>query len=236
LVVKIAMQFQEIWTHSLLDLIQEGNLGLIQAVQKFDPSRGVRFSYYAVYWIRAYMLRFLMDRWRLVKIGTTQNQRRLFFRLNKEKEQLKKEGYDPQPKLLAARLGVSEKEITDMDQRLNRPEISLDASIKEDSDEAFINFVPSDKDPVDVEVAKKQMAEIVRKTLVDFRQDCNERELEILENRLMAESPLTLQQIANDFGISRERVRQIQSHMLRKLKRYFETKIPGFASLRLAFT
>jgi RNA polymerase sigma-32 factor len=234
LVVKMAMQFQGIWTHNLLDLIQEGNLGLIQAVHKFDPSRGVKFSYYASFWIRAHMLRFLMDYLRLVKIGTTQNQRRLFYRLNKEKELLEKEGFEPKTELLAKRLGIPEKEISDMDQRLNKPEISLDASIREDSDEPLIGFVPASAESVEAEVSRKQMAGIVRKTLVDFSQGCNERELEILENRLMSETPLSLQQIANHYGISRERVRQIQSKVLAKLKVYFECNIPGFASLRFA--
>lgn len=232
LVVKIALQFQGIWKHNFLDLVQEGNLGLMQAVQRFDPLRGVKFSYYAVFWIRAYILRFVMDHCRLVKIGTTQNQRKLFFRLNKEKENLKKEGFEPNPKLLAERLEVSEKDITEMDQRLNKPEISLDASIKEDSDDEFIGFFASDKEPVDVEVGRKQVSEIVQKALLDFKKDCDERELGILENRLMAETPLTLQQIGKRYGISRERVRQIQSNMLTELKMYFERKVPGFASLR----
>ncbi len=231
LVVKIALQFQQIWTHNFLDLIQEGNLGLMRAVHKFDPLRGVKFSYYAVFWIRAYMLRFVMDNCRLVKIGTTQNQRKLFFRLNKEKRQLKAEGFNPEPKLLAERLGVSEKDIMDMDQRLNKPELSLDASVKEGSHEARIGFVVAKEEPVDAQVARKQRKAILRKKLIDFRNTCNERELDILENRLLAELPLTLRQIGERYGISKERVRQIQSKMLAKLKIYFEREIHDFGSL-----
>jgi RNA polymerase sigma-32 factor len=231
LVVKIALQFQETWMHNFLDLIQEGNLGLMQAVHKFDPLRGVKFSYYAVYWIKAYMLRFIMEHWRLVKIGTTQRQRKLFFRLNKERQRLQAEGFDPKPKLLADRIGVSEQDITDMDQRLNKPEISLDASIKEGSNEARMGFVPGTGQSVDAQVARKERKVIIRKKLVGFRKICNEQELDILENRLLAELPLTLRQIGEHYGISRERVRQIQNKMLTKLKNYFEREIPGFASL-----
>jgi RNA polymerase sigma-32 factor len=176
-----------------------------------------------------------MERCRLVKIGTTEKQRKLFFRLNKEKRQLWAQGVEPEPQHLAERIGVSEKDVTDMDQRLNKPELSLDASIKEDSDEALIGFIPSDKEPADTEVAKKQMAEFIRRGLIDFKQDCDERELGILENRLMAESPLSLQQIGYRYGISRERVRQIQTSLVTKLRTYFEREIPNFASFRCEF-
>ena len=111
LVVKIAMDFHRYWTKNLLDLIQEGNLGLLQAVKKFDPYRGIKFSYYASFWIKAYMLKFVMDNWKLVKIGTTQSQRKLFFNLAKERDKLIAEGFSPEPRLLAERLSVKEEEV-----------------------------------------------------------------------------------------------------------------------------
>jgi RNA polymerase sigma-32 factor len=159
LVVKIALEFQRMWMQNLLDLIQEGNIGLMQAVKKFDPYKNVKFSYYASFWIKAYILKFIMDNWRLVKIGTTQGQRKLFFKLKKEKQSLIDQGFDPKPKLLSEKLGVSEREVIDMDQRLDGWDISLDTPIKEDSDTDRIDFVSSE-----AESAEDQMADILRFT------------------------------------------------------------------------
>ena len=137
LVVKIAMDFHRYWTKNLLDLIQEGNLGLLQAVRKFDPYRGIKFSYYASFWIKAYMLKFVMDNWKLVKIGTTQSQRKLFFNLAKERDKLIAQGFKPEPRLLAERLDVKEEEVVEMSQRLGGWEVSLSAPIGDDSREAY---------------------------------------------------------------------------------------------------
>ena len=230
LVVKIAMEFQRVWMQNLLDLIQEGNIGLMQAVRKFDPYKGVRFSYYASFWIKAYILKFIMDNWRLVKIGTTQAQRKLFFRLKKEKQKLISEGFDPKPKLLSERLGVTEQEVTDMDQRLDGWEVSLDAPIKDDSEDERIAFVATPGVSMDRQVAKKQMEAILHEKLAVIKNELNDRELDILENRLFSDTPATLQDIGKRYGISRERVRQIESNMIKKMKAYFEQEIPEFDS------
>lgn len=230
LVVKIAFEFQRVWMQNLLDLIQEGNIGLMQAAQKFDPYKGVKFSYYASFWIKAYILKFIMDNWRLVKIGTTQVQRKLFFRLKKEKQRLISGGFDPKPKLLSERLGVSEQEITDMDQRLDRWEVSLDSPIKEGSDDELIEFVATPAPSAESQVAKKEMEAIIREKVDSFKQDLNEREVYILENRIFSDTPSTLQEIGEHYGITRERVRQIENSMIKKMRTYFQSEIPDFES------
>ncbi len=230
LVVKIAMDFQRVWMQNLLDLIQEGNIGLMQAARKFDPYKGVRFSYYSSFWIKAYILKFIMDNWRLVKIGTTQAQRKLFFRLKKEKQKLVAEGFDPKPRLLSERLGVSEREITDMDQRLDAWEVSLDAPVKEGSENERMGFIASPSVSAETQVAKKQMETILRQKLASFKKELNDREIDILENRIFSETPETLREIGERYGISRERVRQVENNIIKRIKSHFEREIPDFDS------
>ena len=225
LVVKIAMDFQRYWMQNLMDLIQEGNVGLMQAVKKFDPYRGYKFSYYASFWIKAYIIKFIMDNWKLVKIGTTQAQRKLFFNLRKEKEQLEAQGIEASPKLLSHRLDVKESEIIEMDQRLNSWEISLDSPLREDSEDTHKSFLPSGDTPVDDQIADREAKAILHDKLVLFRQELAGKEAVIFDRRLLTEDPLTLQEIGDRFGISRERVRQIESRLKKKLKAYLEEEI-----------
>ena len=233
LVVKIALEFQRIWMQNLLDLIQEGNIGLMQAVRKFDPYKNVKFSYYASFWIKAYILKFIMDNWRLVKIGTTQGQRKLFFKLKKEKQKLIEEGFDPKPRLLSERLGVSEREIIDMDQRLDGYDMSLDAPIKEDSDTEKIAFLSSESVSVETEVAQKEIEDILHTKVGEFRTTLNDRELDIFDSRIFSESPVTLQEIGEKYDISRERVRQVEKNIIKKMKAYFQHEIPDFDSFNM---
>jgi RNA polymerase sigma-32 factor len=225
LVVKIAMDFQRYWMQNLMDLIQEGNVGLMQAVKKFDPYRGYKFSYYASFWIKAYIIKFIMDNWKLVKIGTTQAQRKLFFNLRKEKERLEAQGIEASPKLLSHRLDVKESEIIEMDQRLNSWEISLDSPLKEDSEDTHKSFLPSDDLPVDDQLADQEAKAILHDKLVLFRQQLKGKESVIFDSRLLTEEPMTLQEIGDRFGISRERVRQLESRLKKKLKAYLEEEI-----------
>ncbi|MDR3556315.1 MAG: sigma-70 family RNA polymerase sigma factor [Syntrophobacteraceae bacterium] len=225
LVVKIAMDFQLYWIQNLMDLTQEGNIGLIQALRKFDPYRGYKFSYYASFWIKAYIIKFIMDNWKLVKIGTTLAQRKLFFNLRKEEERLETQGITASPRLLSHRLNVKEWEIIEMDQRLNNREVSLDSPLKEDTEDTYLSFLPSEDLPVDDQLADREAGAIFHGKLQLFRKQLEGKDAVIFDSRLLAETPLTLQEIGSKLGISRERVRQIESRLKKRLKDYLEEEI-----------
>lgn len=231
LVVKIAMDFHRYWTKNLLDLIQEGNVGLLQAVGKFDPYRGIKFSYYASFWIKAYMLKFIMDNWKLVKIGTTQSQRKLFFNLAKERDKLISQGFDPEPRLLAQRLDVKEEEVVEMSQRLGGWEVSLSSPVGEDSREAFGAFLPDPGRDIDEQLSESESRKILVEKLQEFRRTLKGKEAEIFDNRIMSEKPLTLQELGDKYSISRERVRQIQEKIIRNIKKWLKEEIPNFEEL-----
>jgi len=226
LVVKVAMDFQKYWMQNFLDLIQEGNVGLVQAAKKFDPYREVKFSYYAAYWIRAYILKFIMDNWRLVKIGTTQAQRKLFFSLNKEKKLLEAQGYVPETKLLAERLNVKESEVIEMSQRMDSWDVSLESPVRNDSDDEQKDFLPHGGPSVEDLVADREIKSALAGILTRMESTLNEKEAMILDRRLMNDEPCTLQDIADNFNISRERVRQIEVNLLKKMKTFLEEEAP----------
>ena len=233
LVVMIAREYQKAFKN-LLDLIQEGNMGLMEAVKNFDPYRGVRFPSYAVWWIRAYIIRYIMSDWRMVKIGTTQAQRKLFFNLQKEKEKLEAEGITPGPKLLAQRLNVKEDEVVEMEQRLGSRDLSVDVPIGEGDEATLLNFLPDDKQSPEDQIAESQYRELLREKMALFAKTLKDKELVIYRERLLNEEPVTLREIGEKYGISRERVRQIEERVKKKLKTYLTKELKDFEETAIA--
>jgi RNA polymerase sigma-32 factor len=226
LVVKLAYEYRRAY-RNIMDLIQEGNIGLMQAVKRYDPYRGVKLSSYAAWWIRAYMLRFILNNWRLVKIGTTQAQRRLFFNLNKEKARLSAMGIEPTHAIIASNLKVEEKDVIEMDRRLARGDASLDAPVG-DSDgrqTTRMELLPSTNEGPESVTESAELSEIVRGHLDEFRKTLAGKELDIFDKRVVAEDPLTLQQLGDQFGVSRERVRQLEARLTGKLREYLKASL-----------
>ncbi len=226
LVVKISLEYYNTYLN-ILDLIQEGNVGLLHAVKKYNPYKGTRFSTYASFWIRAYILKYIMDSWSLVKIGTTQSQRKLFYRLNKEKQKLEALGIYPAPKLLAASLDVKEEEVEDMQKRLTYTDISMETPIHDEGDDTIMDMMHSDENIEEV-IADKEKDEIIVSRVKEFKMTLNEKEHYIFEHRILSEEPITLQEIGAHFGISRERARQIETKVVKKFKERFKTEFKDF--------
>lgn len=220
LVVKIALEYYSAY-QNILDLIQEGNVGLMHAVKKFNPYKGTKFSTYASFWIRAYILKFIMDSYSIVKVGTTQSQRRLFYKLNKEKQRLESLGIIPAPKLLASTLDVREEEIEQMERRLAYTDVSLETPINENGSDTIMDLIGVE-DNIEEKVADKEEKEILERRIEEFKKGLSEKERFIFENRILSDEPLTLQEIGERFKISRERVRQLESRIIKKFKETFK--------------
>lgn len=225
LVVKIAMEYRNAY-QNVLDLIQEGNIGLLQAVRHFDPEKGARLGHYATWWIKSYILKYILDNFRLIRIGTTKAQRKLFFNLMQEKQRIESMGYVATPVELSKRLGVPEAMVIDMEHRLTTPEYGLQAPVggSHDSSSPGIlqDFLPVDDRPTDEKVAISQTQDILRQKFEEFALSLSERDRKIFSERLLAELPRTLQDIAEEYGITKERVRQIEVRLVEKLKAFFE--------------
>jgi len=223
LVVKIAMSYYNTYVN-ILDLIQEGNVGLLHAVKKYNPYKGTKFSTYAQFWIRSYILQYIMNSWSLVKVGTTQSQRKLFYRLNKEKRRLESLGLSPVPNILAHSLGVKEEDVVEMDIRLNHNDVCLDSPVNEDGVDTMMDLLTSDED-VEYAVMEKESKSVLEEKIKALKVNLNEKEICILDNRIMADKPETLEEIGAKFCISRERVRQIEQGVLKKAKATFNGDI-----------
>ena len=235
LVVKIAHEYRRT-AFQLLDLVQEGNLGLMQAVKKYDPMKGVKLSSYAAWWIRAYIIRFIMENWRLVKLGTTQAQRKLFFNLSREREKLLARGVDPTPRLLAKNLDVEEQDVIEMTGRMAAEDLSLDAPLiagDEDGRASRLERVTADHaTAADDALGDEQLKRVFREQLAAFAATItDEKERYILEHRLLppeGDEPQTLQEIGNRFKLTRERARQIEAKLTARLREHVKAAIPDF--------
>jgi RNA polymerase sigma-32 factor len=223
LVVKIANEFSRA-SRNLLDLIQEGNVGLMEAVKNFDPYRGIRFPSYAVWWVRAYIYRYLINNWRLVKIGTTQAQRKLFFNLRKETERLEAEGFTPQPKLIAQRMGVKESEVREMQERMGHNEVSLDQPATPGDESSLMDLLPAVELNPEESTARAEWRQFAHEQIEEFAAALSDKEREIFEARLMSEDPPTLQEVGERFGVSRERVRQIETRLKARLREFIRER------------
>lgn len=219
LVVKLARDYERA-ARNLLDLIQEGNIGLLEAVKNFDPYRNVRFPSYAVWWIKAYIIRYVIANWRLVKLGTTQAQRKLFFNLKKEKERLEREGFFPGPKLLAEKLNVKESEVVEMEQRLSGADVSVDAPIQDEGETNLLSMLPSGERSAEDLLAQKELRALILQAIDEFGSTLNEKESIIFRERMLGEEKATLQDIAEKLSLSRERIRQLENRIREKLKGY----------------
>ncbi len=225
--VKVASEYAKFGPR-LIDLIQEGNVGLMHAVREFNPYKGVRLITYAVWWIKGYIQEYLMRQYSLVRIGTTQTQRKLFYQLQRERETLEALGENPDFKKLSEKLGISEEEISDMQSRLSGRDISLDRPLDENT-KVTLGDLQSSKHalPLDEDLALREQLSILRAKVEELRPTFSPRELVILDERLLADEPLTLQEIGEKYSITREAIRQMEVRVLNKLTKKFIAELDG---------
>ena len=226
LVVKIAKGFAVGNGVSFTDLIQEGNMGLVHAARKYDPLKKVKFSYYASFWIKAYIYKYLMNNHRSVRIGTTQSQRKLFYNFKKVKTKLLQEGIEPTPEEIAKQLNVPKKDVTEMQQRLERPDISLNDPLRNREHEEIGDTLISSSTSVEDKIIKYQLQALLRENARQFKKTLDFREKEILKRRILSIQPATLKTLGDKYGVSRERIRQVESRIIEKLRAYLLKEFP----------
>ncbi|HXN07303.1 MAG TPA: RNA polymerase factor sigma-32 [Nitrospiria bacterium] len=227
LVYHIAVEYRQN-AFPMMDLIQEGNIGLMMAIKKFDPYKGIRVGTYASWWIRAFILRYILNNFRLVKVGTTQAQRKLFFNLQKERKRLISEGIDPDANLIAEHLHVKAKDVVEMDQRMGNWEVSLDAPLSAGSDDTLERHIASGETSVDDRLAEKDLKRLFHEKLEKYATTLVPRDHDILYQRILSEEPVTLQEIAIKYGISKERARQLEEKIIKNMKNFMSKEIKDF--------
>jgi RNA polymerase sigma-32 factor len=223
-VVKVAAEYSKFGAR-LIDLVQEGNVGLMHAVREFNPYKGVRLITYAVWWIRGYIQDYLMRQYSMVRIGTTQSQRKLFYRLQKEKDLIESQGEEPSTKLLSARLGVSEADVESMTQRMSGRDVSLQTSVDDSGRATLLDFEASADIPIDEQLGNQEMLSLLHDGIQELKDSLNDREKELLEDRLLADEPMTLQEIGEKYGVTREAVRQMENRLMLKIRKILEERM-----------
>jgi RNA polymerase sigma-32 factor len=232
LVVRIALSFRRA-ARNVLDLIQEGNLGLLQAIERFDPELGVRLPTYAAWWIRAYIVKFLLDNVRLVRVGTTNARRKLLYNLRKEQARLESLGFEVGPKMLAEHFGVTEEDVRDVQKALASRDVSLDAPVGEEDERSRGETFAAEQPTVEEQVARRELQEKVQGTLARFRDTLGERERTILDLRILSEDPATLQDLGDRFGTTREAVRQQEARLMTRLRAFVKEELGDLAGVRI---
>ena len=230
LVVRVAMMYNRVYSNAM-DLIQEGNIGLLEAVKRFDPFKGARLPTYATWWIKAYIIKFMLDNFRIVRVGTTNERRRLLFNLRKEKEKLRLQGIDPTHRLIAERLNVSEDDVREVEWSIEGGDVSLDLPVGPEDPTPLVERLEASEDLLDDRLARGELQTVFNEKLEAFAQDLSERERVILYERLIAEDPLTLQGIADRFGVSREAIRLNEKSLVKQIKAYMEKALRGITQV-----
>ncbi|MDQ7007152.1 MAG: sigma-70 family RNA polymerase sigma factor [Acidobacteriota bacterium] len=230
LVVKLALMYRRAF-RNVWDLIQEGNIGLMEALKRYDPEQKVRFSTYAAWWIKAYMLKYLLDNHRLVRVGTTNARRKLLYNLRKEQRKLAAEGIQATPKLLAERFGVTEEDVVEVDKALSSRDVSVDAPLGEDAGRTFGDVLPAEQVSVEEQVSVAELREKVDRALEAFKKTVTQRDRALIELRLAADEPLTLQELGDRFGVTREAMRQAENKLKKKLAVYLREQLGEDVSL-----
>lgn len=224
-VVKVALEYRS-YGVKLVDLIQEGNIGLMMALKKFNPYKGYRFISYAIWWIRAYIQNFIIKTWSLVKIGTTQAQKKLFYKIGKIRKALEAgDGDEKKYEVLAKDFDVAKEDIIEMEQRMASRDLSLDSPFDEEGELTHLELLQEESPNQEEMLARQQEEEIREREVQKALKRLNEKEAYVIKHRIMADEPLTLQEIGNHLKLSRERVRQIESEALKKLRREISSSL-----------
>lgn len=230
LVVKIAYEFRTQF-QNMLDLIQEGNYGLLRAVQKFDPFKGVRLSTYASYWIRAYILKYLLDNWRLVRVGTTNVRRKLLYNLKTIQSRLEEGGGDAGPKLLAEKFGASEQDVIDIQQSLGAMDTSINQPVGDDGGRELLETIPSGANDMADDLSQHEIMKKFQSAITLFKVGLKAVELDLLEKRILSDTPLTLREIGESHGVTREAIRQAEERLMKRLKNHLTKELKGMGEI-----